>query len=542
MKTTQGGFRGPAIPLIVALLCLAPFLGKAFHVDDPLFLWAARQIHQRPFDFYGFAVNWSGVEEPMADVSKNPPGAAYYLALAAAVVGWSERALHLAFLVPALLAVLGTWRLARRMCARPALATLAAILTPAFVVSATNVMCDLPMLALWVWSLALWIEGMEDGGRWRLFFAAVLVAACALTKYFGLALLPLVCLYSLARERKTGRWALYLLLPLSVWTGYHLLSASLYGRGLFSEAASYATQRSWSRGFPPVAARALAGLTFAGGGVVTALFLAPLVWSRRTIVVATLLAFAVVFGLSRSGSLSAEIQVQRAIMALGGASLLGLAAADLRRERDAHSLLLAAWVAGTFVFAAFVNWTVNVRSILPLAPAAGILLARRLDAREVQSGAGGRTLVGTWKVALPLILATITSMAVAWADSTWAGSARDAADRVKAAVGDRTTRIWFEGHWGFQYYMQAHGYVPLDLQSSAPKHGEIVVIPQNNSGAMPLRDGVAEPAGRIEVGGPRHLATMSHAIGAGFYADVWGPLPFAVGSVPPEMYYLFRAR
>jgi hypothetical protein len=33
---------------------------------------------------------------------------------------------------------------------------------------------------------------------------------------------------------------------------------------------------------------------------------------------------------------------------------------------------------------------------------------------------------------------------------------------------------------------------------------------------------------------------MSQPLGAGFYASVWGPLPFAFGEVPPERYLIAR--
>jgi len=44
---------------------LAPFLHKAFDIDDPLFLWMAQQIAKHPFDPYGFEVNWAGFRQPM---------------------------------------------------------------------------------------------------------------------------------------------------------------------------------------------------------------------------------------------------------------------------------------------------------------------------------------------------------------------------------------------------------------------------------------------------------------------------------------------
>src|SRR6185437_8465273 len=49
---------------LAAALILLPFLGKPFNIDDPLFVWAAQQIHSHPFDPYGFHVNWYGFDMP----------------------------------------------------------------------------------------------------------------------------------------------------------------------------------------------------------------------------------------------------------------------------------------------------------------------------------------------------------------------------------------------------------------------------------------------------------------------------------------------
>src|ERR1700691_6313184 len=104
---------------VAVLACLVPFSGKAFNIDDTLFLYVARQITQHPLDPYGFKVNWFLDAVPMAHETKNPPIASYYIAAAASLVGWSERALHLAFLLPALAAVLGAYRLAHRFTDSP---------------------------------------------------------------------------------------------------------------------------------------------------------------------------------------------------------------------------------------------------------------------------------------------------------------------------------------------------------------------------------------------------------------------------------------
>ena len=104
---------------LATLTCLVPFGQKAFHIDDPLFLWTGKQILSHPLDFYGFNLNWRGTEVGMAEVLKNPPGVSYSIALSGRWLGWSELALHLAFLIPAIMAVIGIYFLGRFFCASP---------------------------------------------------------------------------------------------------------------------------------------------------------------------------------------------------------------------------------------------------------------------------------------------------------------------------------------------------------------------------------------------------------------------------------------
>ncbi len=139
----------PWIALALFTVADLPFLTKPFHIDDPVYLWVARQIQSRPLDFYGFTVNWYGTAESVAEVMQNPPLTSYYVALAALVGGWGEVAIHLAMLLPALGVILGTFRLARTLDADPLISVLLLAFTPAFLVSATTVMSDVLALCLW---------------------------------------------------------------------------------------------------------------------------------------------------------------------------------------------------------------------------------------------------------------------------------------------------------------------------------------------------------------------------------------------------------
>ena len=76
----------PAFALgVLTVAVLSPQLNKPFNIDEPLFIWAARNIQTHPGDPYGFKVNWYGTIWPMADVTKNPPLACYYLAVAGSI-------------------------------------------------------------------------------------------------------------------------------------------------------------------------------------------------------------------------------------------------------------------------------------------------------------------------------------------------------------------------------------------------------------------------------------------------------------------------
>ena len=88
--------------VFLTLAALTPFLAKPFNIDDPLFLWSAKQIVAHPLDPYGFNVDWGWTQFPMFKVTENPPLACYYLALAGKIFGWGEIGLHMAFLLPAI--------------------------------------------------------------------------------------------------------------------------------------------------------------------------------------------------------------------------------------------------------------------------------------------------------------------------------------------------------------------------------------------------------------------------------------------------------
>ncbi len=532
---------------LAVLALLGPFLTKPFNIDDPLFIWAARQIHEHPTDPYGFRLEWGWTEFPMWKVTENPPLACYYVALAAAVLGWSEVALHFAFLLPALAVAWGTHRLARRLCRQPLLAALATVCTPVFLVSSTTVMCDVLMLAFWVWAIVFWLEGTETGKGRCLWGAAVLMTLAALTKYYGACLIPLLAAYSLMSRHRFKPWGACLLLPLAVLCAYQYATQARYDSSLLYGAADYAQFSKGLFGFSSLTT-GLTALAFTGGCLAVAVFLIPWLWRIRELAVlagfAVLIAAAVFLDetlLKNYHSLPAAnalpVKFQIFFWVVGGVCVLALAITDFLRHRDAPAVLLALWVLGTFLFAGFVNWTINARSILPMAPAVGILLARRRDQNDL---AGRKTRTGI--LAIGLAASATLAFLVAQADFLLAHAVRQCVREVSARFEPGGTTLWFQGHWGFQYYLQAAGASPFDLKLSTLKPGDRLIVPANNTNLLPLKPEKAVLQETIIVPGPYLLATWNQPTGAGFYSSAWGPLPFALGDVPAESVSVYVLR
>ncbi len=532
---------------LATLGCLLLFSGKAFHIDDPLFVWTAQQIAHHPFNPYGFRLVWYVTEMPMSAITKNPPLASYYGALVGAVAGWSEQAWHLGFLLPALALVLGTYRLAERFTASPMIAAAVTLFAPGFLVSATGVMCDVMMLALWVWAVIFWLQGIDSGKPLHFATSSVLIAACALTKYFGASLILLLPAYSLLKQRRLGSCLWFLFIPVAGLVGYQLWTKALYGRGLLWDAAQYARSPQHVNEASRLTS-GLVGLSFLGGCALPILLFAPLLWKRWQLILGSLAG--ALAGLAMGARWLhplihdpeqhwAWIGVQFALYVAGGIFVLGLAIADYRkhcrRQGDADSILLALWVLGTFLFAAFLNWTVNARSLLPLIPAAAILLARRLDEDETRLAS---THWPSGILVVPLALSAMISLSIAWGDTAFANSGRAMASFVHRQTQNQAGSVRFEGHWGFQYYMQLFGARPVEYDKFAFQTGDLVVTPENTTSTFPIAPQFVAAQQILQTDPHAHAATM--ALGAGFYSSVWGPLPYSFGRVPSEKYLVVR--
>jgi hypothetical protein len=296
-----------------------------------------------------------------------------------------------------------------------------------------------------------------------------------------------------------------------------------------------------------VLATTLVDLSFVGGLTLPALTFAPILWPRKKILAVCaasgIAGFLISSRLIHLGAMFWPfdfyqhwflVGTQLTFFIAAGFSVLALAATDAWKNKDADSLLLMLWVVGTFFFTGFLNWAINARSVLPLIPAAGILLARRLDAMPANSI--------RWRpamLAVPLAVAGAVSLWLAWADTELANSTRTAATIIEQKTRDQPGKVWFMGHWGFQYYMESFGARPVVVNDPPQSAGDFLAIAERDR-LFEIRPAFVSSRDVIQIPMRLGITTVQRELGTGFYSSDLGPLPFAIGPVSPERYELIR--
>jgi hypothetical protein len=120
-----------------------------------------------------------------------------------------------------------------------------------------------------------------------------------------------------------------------------------------------------------------------------------------------------------------------------------------------------------------------------------------------------------------------------------ANTAREAANYIHQKTRGGPGTVWFEGRWGFEYYIQQLGGRPVEPEAEQCRFGDAIVIPKYNTGLFkfPLNTTQAEI---VDFDVPTWVTAMNQDAGAGFYFSGWGPLPFVFGKVPAQRYFIAR--
>lgn len=475
--------------LLLAALTTAPFLNKAFHIDDVLYLRVADQVLRSPLRPYDGMVLWDapdGQPGKLFETDFNPPLWKYVLALTIKVAGREEWKLHLAEAVAIALAAVGIYRVSRRFGSRPLWCAVLIVAAP-FFMPGTNLMLEGPMLCCCVWALEFQFVAWERNSARRSLLAGVLLAAGVLTKYTAGLLLPILFFAGLWRRPRHVVW---IVLPTALGLGLWILhNRSTYGEAHFGA-------HGFVLGAHEVLVRFRSVVRCVGAVGPFGLLAVAVLWNegRRGRVAGVCCAIlAVVFAIAELAWLKNGISYGQgwspttlqtahyaAFAAHGSFVLLAifaLAACDWLAGRrsvrvfDARTLLevvLATYLAFN-VFCVPFN---AVRHLLLAFVAMVWLFADRLaDARWPRIRMGTAT------------ISTALAFCLAAADYEIAGTYRRLAQQVVARWVQTGATVWYAGNWGFVHYANLAGGYPLVQHPAAygfsnPKEGDLIVHPR----------------------------------------------------------------
>jgi len=214
------------------------------------------------------------------------------------------------------------------------------------------------------------------------------------------------------------------------------------------------------------------------------------------------------------------------------ASLLVLADIlwDAIERRDRVQLALWVWL----LLAVPVVFYVQLPSkyLLPSVPAAAILVVRLIPAAS-------RATV-RWMFPALAAAEVILGLLILLGVRDLAQTQRQAVEtliRPHIAMGQR---VWFAGHWGFQWYAEDAGAEPVTRRPPLPQPGDIIVVSEAD---YPLfaQDWTARTVlDRVPYTSDSVGRIMDLAAGAGFFSNRFGYLPWAPGAGEANRFEVWR--
>jgi hypothetical protein len=484
-KTIPVSPRRFCLLVLLALFYAGLNLFKPPHIDDAAYVYFARQFAQHPLDPYGFWLQWYYEPQPALEILA-PPVLPAHCAVGIAWFGERPWLWKVVLLPWSLLLVVALDALLRRFTGgleTPLLVML--VLSPAFLPS-LNLMLDVPVLALSLAAIECFLRACERESFPQAALAGLLAGLAAQVKYTAF-LAPVVMLAAAVCRGRLRLWPAAALLAAQVFVSWELLMALMYRESHFlhhSHSGGPSLQREL---------QLLRGLFGNAGGLMPAVTLLGLValqvekrWLLRS-AAGVLVGYAAVlshwqFDEPRSDFNTVELVFD--LFDLAGLVILGLvldrllrgAASDKATPSERQmTIFLTLWllleVTGYFLLSPFPA----VRRMLGMVVVVTLLFGR-LAARTCVTPQRRR---GVWAVAAGGVVLGLLFWGLDFREA-WAQ--QEAVERAAAWIRSRQPesnpgRIWYTGHWGFQFAAEQAGMRAVINDFDPPDPGYIQLPP-----------------------------------------------------------------
>lgn len=527
----------------IALVATIPFVNKAFHIDDVLYLNVAHRIIDDPLRPYGdrtkSVVLWDaedGRPAPLFDTDFNPPLWKYVLAGAIQLLGEEEWKLHLVAGVFLLLGTIAWGLVAVRWTDKPGWLTAMLVWSP-FFLPGQNIMLEVPVFCLAGWGIYFLSDAWESNSVRSSLVAGLFIGLAILTKYSAGVLLPVLVAGAIVSGRY--RTLVGLIPPALLIALWCLHNSVVYGEIHLTSHGNIFKPHEWGQ-------RTLIVLRTIGG----VSFLWPIFWislprtiAGRLAITGSIIGSAILAGLDlvmvrglfeKDGLIPLPIQeVHFVVMTfLGALTILLLTIRSIQQAiNNTHDWrsqrldrTLEIWIFGMLLFNVACTPFNAVRHLLLALIPMTFLAIRSVD--------GIRTRVP----AICLIVSSLLGFVLAAADYEMADTYRYLAQtRLREDIA-RGERVWFTGAWGFAYYAEKEGAKPLfdrteEYGLGKPAVGNRIYNP------VIITWRLLEPAGLewVEHLQPEGLVPLrTIAAGAHFYGINGNGLPWEFLLLPPR--------
>ena len=483
--------------LLIAVLVLSlrlPFVNQAIQGDDLYYLYGAEHAQIEPlhpthtrYFFMGDLVDMRG--------QPHPPLNTWILGALLAVFGdVREVPFHVAYTVFSLIAAGAMLSLARRFSSKPLLATMVFCAVPAFVINGNSFEADFPFLAFWMGAVALFVFAVDHHSEAALAGSAVAAGLASLGAYQAIFLTPILALYLWQRGRDWRiAWLATLAAPtvLAAWQiSERIANGALPASVLAGYMSTYDLESAKRK------MRAVVALVVNLGWIASPLL--ALVAMRRSRLWQWALAIVAALG--------AAFHDPNPLFWLSIGCGVWLLCWCFGRG------FLGWWVLVFFVCAVTVFFVGSARYLLPIAAPICILIAEAVPTRLAAAGFG-------LQLALSLGLAIVNYQ-------HWNGY-REFAANLARHTGAR--RVWINADWGFRWYLEDHGGLPLPKNQTI-QSGEIVVT--SRLANLPPPGVPLAPFADAEISSGIPLRLMSLSGRSAYSVGANGSLPFEISAGP----------
>lgn len=524
------------ILVFVTIVSMSPFLKKAVHIDDGVYLDFAQRLSDLK-NFYTAPYDWLGTRHENIFGFTHPPLIpAFDFVISKMFPGATEAAFHTVYLAFTIGAVVFTYLFCLRFSSQAFLIALATLFSPTFFVQAQSLMTDTPLYCFLAGSLFFYTRAVDTGNKASLvcaillftlalgagFQAGIFYAAFFLYSYFhepkklscfwamGAALLPLVFLFSLQfmflmnHLPQQGKMA--------VAGGSEKKTQILYFLCQFSLA--YLTPIGF---ILAIWRRQLLRISFVAGVV------------------------ALLYFLSVKGKILSDYShTQKGVLFAGlfftfltFGMILTIFFRTIRspdttpREKNDQIFLTLTTLIFIPICLIFTPFGAS-RYLMPIMVFVLLLILRDLETFRPRLAA------------VTLFFSLLVSLCAAGADYRYAGFYKKFAARAGELL-PSGKNIRYVGEWGLRYYMEKAGYKHMIL-SDPLTPGDFIIEPKIVSRLevrlLPTPVHLKKELAILD----RGLKVLNYSAHAGFWGHHWGLLPFWPNNSPLELMRIYEAQ